>query len=633
MPTKLDSLVTLKVNGTAIKDQDLDDLVELVVDTDAFLPAMFSVTLLDDENEKTHSMKYADSDTFKIGAPVEITMEVNWDGIAEKIKGQLFAGEITSVEPVYGRDSKPLFRVRGYDRSHRLTRGKKTRTFGDGQPGSISEQQIISKIIQDAGLSSKIDSSGISSLKYPYMMQYNQSDWDYLWSRACQVGYQVYCDDKTLCFQKADTARKTGQPVTLEWGNNLTSFEPRISLMNQVSETAAYGWNPDQKTAFVGQATSAATSNAPKTGISDTGSAALKKAFGAAEDVVVDQPAFTVDLLKAIAGADFSARESNFIQASGYLADGNPNVLAGCQVKIANVGKRFSGTYTVTKARHHISRGQYTVNFDLSGSSPHTLYSLLHAGRAPESKKVSGAVIGLVTEINDPDNLGRIKVKFPWLTPGGKAGELSSNWARLATLGGGKDRGIFFTPEINDEVLVAFDHGDINFPFIIGGLWNKKDTPPKGTSAKVQENNKVNQRVIRSRSGHAVILDDTENKEQIIIQDKDGQNSIVIDSKEDTITFKSKKDFVIEAGGKFIVKSQGDMTFDSKANAQFSLQQGFTVDSKKEVVLKAPGGNQVSIKMAGVEVAGMKVDVKANSLLSLNGQGIAEIKGGLVKIN
>ena len=105
----------------------------------------------------------------------------------------------------------------------------------------------------------------------------------------------------------------------------------------------------------------------------------------------------------------------------------------------------------------------------------------------------------------------------------------------------GNDRGIYFLPEVDDEVLVAFEQGDMNFPYILGALWNGKDKPPI-----TNEDGKNNQRVIKSRSGHMIVLDDTDENEQIIIQDKTGKNKIVINSKENKMNIQVEKDLTIE---------------------------------------------------------------------------------------
>jgi uncharacterized protein involved in type VI secretion and phage assembly len=107
---------------------------------------------------------------------------------------------------------------------------------------------------------------------------------------------------------------------------------------------------------------------------------------------------------------------------------------------------------------------------------------------------INGVVIGLVTNVNDPDKNGRIKVRFPWLDDSHE-----TDWIRIATMMGGSGRGSFFMPEVNDEVLVAFDHGDVRFPYVVGFMWNGRDQPP---STDIQL------RIIRSVNGHEIGLYD-----------------------------------------------------------------------------------------------------------------------------
>ena len=138
----------------------------------------------------------------------------------------------------------------------------------------------------------------------------------------------------------------------------------------------------------------------------------------------------------------------------------------------------------------------------------------------PITDRIYGVVVGVVTNNQDPDNLGRVKVRLPWLT-----GDDESNWARIATLMAGKERGSFFLPEVDDEVLLAFEHGDVRFPYVIGALWNGVDKPPR-TNA----DGKNNQRTIKSRKGHELIFDDSDGKEQVEIHTKAGHRILLDDS-------------------------------------------------------------------------------------------------------
>jgi uncharacterized protein involved in type VI secretion and phage assembly len=151
--------------------------------------------------------------------------------------------------------------------------------------------------------------------------------------------------------------------------------------------------------------------------------------------------------------------------------------------------------------------------------------------------RIYGIVVGIVTNNQDPDNMGRVKVKFPWLSDTDE-----SYWARLATPMAGKDRGIYVLPDIDDEVLIAFEHGDVRFPYVLGALWNGQDTPPEQNS-----DGKNNIRMIKSRSGHIIRLNDEDGKETIEIIDKSGKNSIAIDTANNAIAITSDKDITLKA--------------------------------------------------------------------------------------
>jgi uncharacterized protein involved in type VI secretion and phage assembly len=191
--------------------------------------------------------------------------------------------------------------------------------------------------------------------------------------------------------------------------------------------------------------------------------------------------------------------------------------------------------------------------------------------------------IGIVTNNQDPDNLGRVKVKLPWLSD-----EEESHWARVLTLMAGNDRGIYFLPEVDDEVLVAFEHGMIEFPCVLGSLWNGKDAPPE-----VNEDGENNMRTIKSRSGHIIRLNDTDGEEKIEIIDSSGNNSIVISTADNTVTVSADADISIQTG-----------------NGKLTLQ-----------------GNGIEIKSQAA------VKVEAGSDMNLEASGQQTIKGSVVNIN
>jgi uncharacterized protein involved in type VI secretion and phage assembly len=128
-----------------------------------------------------------------------------------------------------------------------------------------------------------------------------------------------------------------------------------------------------------------------------------------------------------------------------------------------------------------------------------------------------GVYPALVSDIKDPDGQGRVKVTLPW-SPDTKGGRYEA-WARVATLMGGDNRGSWFIPDVNDEVLIVFEGGEPRRPYVIGGLWNGKDTPPESMDGAGNNYHKV----LRSRNGVKISLDDTDGQETLILETPAGQ--------------------------------------------------------------------------------------------------------------
>lgn len=191
--------------------------------------------------------------------------------------------------------------------------------------------------------------------------------------------------------------------------------------------------------------------------------------------------------------------------------------------------------------------------------------------------RISGVVVGVVTNTQDPAGMGRVKVKFPWLSDSEE-----SFWARVATPMAGKERGFYFMPEVEDEVLIAFEHGDVRFPYVLGALWNGQDKPPETNG-----DGKNNMRSIKSRSGHVIRLDDTDGEEKIEIVDKSGKNSVVFDTKKNTITITSEKDITLSAArGTIKLDAQ---KIEMKSSADTKIEAGAGMDVKAAAAMNVKG--------------------------------------------
>jgi len=187
-----------------------------------------------------------------------------------------------------------------------------------------------------------------------------------------------------------------------------------------------------------------------------------------------------------------------------------------------------------------------------------------------------GLTVGIVTNNRDPEKLGRIKVCFPWLSD-----TVESNWARIVSPMAGKNRGLFFLPDLGDEVLVAFERGRVESPFILGALWNGEDTPPE-----TNDDGANNQRVIKSRSGHVIRLDDRDGGEQIEIVDASGKNTIRIDTRSNAITIRAEGNIAIESASGTVSLRGRDVQIESTGNASVVAAQALDLKGGPRLTIR-----------------------------------------------
>jgi uncharacterized protein involved in type VI secretion and phage assembly len=202
-----------------------------------------------------------------------------------------------------------------------------------------------------------------------------------------------------------------------------------------------------------------------------------------------------------------------------------------------------------------------------------SLYETLKDLGGNNDGKIYGVMIGIVTNNKDPDGMGRVKLKFPL-----RGTEDESNWTRVVSFMAGKEMGAFFLPEVEDEVLVAFENGDIEHPYVIGSLWNGEEAPPEtnsdgknniktiksrsGHEITFNDEDSKEQIVIKTKAGHAITLDDSSGSEKIEIKDKSDSNKITIDSAKDAIDIECKADLSIK-GKKIEITSDASMTLEA----------------------------------------------------------------------
>jgi len=289
--------IQIKIDGIDQTSRLQVDLVEAIVDTTLSLPGSFS--LLVTNRDLVH-----DPD-FDTGKAVEISFQPAQVGTPEKTS-PLIVGIVTAIEPVFTANGTQLLRIRGYEKSIKLTQGKKTRSFRDQ-----TYSDMVKKIISGNGLTANAASTSVT---FPHVIQYNQSDWDFVLSLAHKSGFLVWTSGDKINFKQP----AQGNTVDLEWPEDLNRFEPRLSFLGQAAKATASGWDAKQKTAISGTASSGNSQPYRQIGLAATGKSAVSKNVSASvAATVINLSLISTQEASATAQAQLDQAEATFVTAEG----------------------------------------------------------------------------------------------------------------------------------------------------------------------------------------------------------------------------------------------------------------------------------------------------------------------------
>jgi phage protein D/phage baseplate assembly protein gpV len=542
----------VKIDGFALND-DIANLIDvLMIDDHLQLPDQLTIVWRDPARDVFDRAKV------KIGSEIQVGVVAT--GRGEASGEALFMGEITGLEGEYGVSGQRVT-LRAYDLSHRLHRGKRTEAYPNAKDSDIAK-----RLAKEAGL--KVVEAEItdSVTVHPYVSQINLTDWEFLRARSREIGFEVGVTDGKFIFRKAQVNQNapsegdllsTGA-LQMVFGSDLLEFHPRVSAAAQVTDVYARGWSYLDKREVVGHATTADCNSAPA--ISSKPSDIAKK-FPTKPYVVTDRALTTQ--AEADAAAKGAAHQSSAAlgEADG-VARGNVKIRAGATMSISAVSPCFVGAWTVTNSRHVFNQSGYKTSFAVTGRQERSLLGLASGGITSGTASASGppiygVVVGIVSNIKDPEGLSRIRLTFPWLSD-----KYETDWTRLAMPGAGESRGFFWLPEVGDEILVAFEQGDVRRPYGIGSLFNGKDKWSKGKE-QYDSSGRVTRRGFRGSGKHAIGFFELPGNEGIFLQSGNKKLKIVMNQTENSIT--------IESSGSIQVTGS-DITVDASKSLELSAK-------------------------------------------------------------
>jgi phage protein D len=543
----------VRVAGAPLSPQYLNLLAEVRVRDTLALPSSAVIRITDPKGENV------DSHPLQLGKDVEIKAGAPGD----RTTSTIFKGQITSVEPEFTQDGASIV-VHALDKAHRLMRQRKVRTFQQ-----MKASDMVSKVARENGLTARVTAT---TAVHEFFQQSAETEWDFLLRLARMNDFRVYVNDNNLFF--GPHGKEAGSPVTLKWQDTLISFRPRMSGVQQQQTINVRSWDPKGKKVVTGSAASAQTSS--QAGVDRS---KASKDLGGGTTMIADQVADNASEANAIAKSALDSRADAYIEAEG-VAFGNPAIKAGCKVQIQGVGTQFGGTYVVSSSTHTWKgRTGYLTSFTISGRSDRGLLDLM---RPPERHDWShDLVVGVVTNNNDPEQRGRVRVKYPSLSDSEE-----SAWARVASVSAGNQRGLMMMPQPDEEVIVGFEHGDARRPVVLGSLFNGKDKP----GADLTQNRDGSFALLSNEKAHIHTKKDLEIKsdQKMIIEVKQDQN----------------------------FKVQGNMNHETTGNSKLKAQQ-YTLEAGSTLSVK---GVSVTVEAsASLTLKGATVDVQASGPLNLKG--------------
>lgn len=490
----------------------------------------------------------------------------------------LFAGEVTALELDIESTTGTFTVVRAQSPAYKLFRGRKVKAFH-----KMTAAAIVREVAADAGVpTGRIETAPIS---YQQLSQANVSDWEFLLGIAQEHGVTLRVDQRTGELELLRPTPASGAPApstsfetnpyVLQYGDNLRALRAVLTAGDQVDNIEVRGWNVDTKSKLVtGGPAGTSRTVVPEKKVPAPGADTTL--------LVADTPYRTSAETTAVARSVAAAMTARTGEIEAVVW-GEPRLQAGVPVALAIPDSPFQGKYTATAAHHVLDRSGYRTTVLVSASPDRSLAGLAMGGNAPSrGPRMPGLAIGEVTDVREKEDVGGqrgwVKLKFPWLSD-----TYVTDWVRTVQIGGVGGGGVF-CPQVNDEVLVGFEQGSLDAPYVLGGLYNGVDHPSHHDDDLVNATSGAVQRwSLVSRNGHRLELREVSGGAQgVRLATGGGQFEIRLDEQADVANV------TIKAAGNTITLSRTGITVEATTGSLTLRGETVSITGTAEVSVQAP---------------------------------------------
>ncbi len=530
----------------------------------------------------------SDSSSFKPG------VSIRFDAGDINKQATLFDGIIIDVGLKIGKGNRPQMVVECRDCLYVATQGRRNRIFEKKR-----DSEMIKEVLSSYG-SVKVDAT---SYKHAEMVQYYCSDWDFALSRADASGLYLITKGKSISVVKPDVKGAAVLSVTL--GVDIIDFDVSLSQSEIYSKYKAVSWDSATQKSVEGEASSPS--------LNKQGDLSDKQIATDESMLLVSDAPRESGALKA--WADSAALRAGLARYRGSFSFyGSAKAQVGKLIDIKGFGKRFNGDAFVGRVTHIIDKNEWITTVGLGIDSPpiteeRDVVSPPASGFLPAIEGVHSAVVKKLD--GDPAKENRILVELPWME--GKKKEL---WARLSLPYATSAAGIFFLPEVGDEVVLGFVNNDPCHPIILGSLHSKKVNQPLENEAK------NNTKSIITREKLSISFDE---EKKIITVETPAKNRIAIndDKKSITLADEHKNEIVMDKGG-ITLTSTKDITLTAKGAITIDATSKISQIAKQDVAIE---GLNVKVQ------AKVGATVKGSATAEISASGQTTVKGAMVMIN
>lgn len=593
--------VAISVDGTELSSEVHDALTDMRVVQSMGVPAYGRLSF---RVESTGFGLSADKITTKIGQPLKIQID---DGSAA---WTIFDGLVVSIGLELDTGTSQHIVIEGYDKLYKLGRKSMAKTYKNQ-----SNKDIVTSLAAEAGVGGGTIDAAIGTAVREHAYQH-ATPYAFVDRLVRDAGCEWFVEDGKLNVRPRSKATGTHK---LTVGTNLRRFSARFSAAEHVEEVTVTGWDIKKKEAVIGSAKYAASAAKSTNGVfADT---TLKSTtVGGTMALSIPRPVLDKSDADALAKGILDRRSAELLRARGE-AQPSANIKPGVLLELDGLGTQWNGKYYCTAVEHTFGGTSLQTFFEVGPTEPESLVDIFGGGASPTLDNMLGSLtVGIVTNNKDDEGLNRVRLKLPYLSNSEETG-----WARVLQPGSGNGRGWNVLPEVDDEVLVGFEHGDLDRPLVLGGLVNGKDKP-KYAHADTLKNGKVQARIFNSRLGHEIRFSDgAADPDQFVKVHTVGNEATLllgvqkIDLQANGIPVK-----VYNEKGSIEITKDGDITLKGE-NITLKSTQNITIDAGANVEVKSKANTAVT--------AQAKLDLKATAPATLESSAITTVKGTMVNIN